>query len=121
MLGRMSSNIVIRLLETKTGEVPQRGFGGIGTAFSVAAKLSGLSEEELGQAIADGKTLGEILQENGVSIEEAKAAMIEAMADTQPPEGTDLESWVENILMETRGLPPDGGTSPTAPDAGSQP
>jgi len=120
MLGRMSSSIVIRLLETKTGEVPQRGFGGIGAAFTVATKLSGLSEEELGQAMAEGKTLGEILQQNGVSIEEAKAAMIEAMSDTQLPEGTDLESWVENILSGTRSLPPDGGTPPTPPDAGSQ-
>jgi hypothetical protein len=120
MLGQMSSNIVIRLLETKTGEVPQRGFGGMDAAFSEAAKLSGLSEEELNQAMADGQTLGEILQENGVSIEEAKAAMIEAMADVQLPEGTDLESWVENILFGTRGLPPDGGTPPRAPDTGSQ-
>jgi hypothetical protein len=112
MMERLSSNMVIRLLETKTGAAPQRGFGGIGAAFSVAGDLTGLSQEELGRAMAEGQTLGEILQASGVSLEEARAAMIEAVSTVQLPEGTDIESWVDNLLS---------GTPSPLPDAASQP
>jgi hypothetical protein len=101
MMARFSSNMVIRLLETKTGEAPQRGFGGIGAALTAAAELSGLSQEELGQAMAEGQTLGAILDANGVSSEEAREAMKEAMVDVQLPEGQDLDAFIDSILSGT--------------------
>ena len=100
LIERSSSNMVIRLLETKTGAAPQRG---IGPALTAAAELSGLSQEALGQAVAEGQTLGEILEANGVSLDDARAAMIEAMADVQLPEGQDLESWIDGLLAGTSG------------------
>jgi hypothetical protein len=112
MMERLSSNMVIRLLETKTGATPQRGFGGMGAVMSVAGELSGLSQEELGQAMAEGQTLGEILVANGVSIEEARTAMIEALANTQLPEGADPESWVDNLLSGAPSLSLDAGSQP---------
>ena len=95
---RASSNMVIRLLETKTGEAPERGFGGFGTAYAVVSELSGLSEEELGAAMREGQTLGEIAEENGVSLAEAREAMKAALVDVQLPEDQDLDSWIDGIL-----------------------
>lgn len=101
MMERMSSNTVIRLLETKTGEAPARVFGGLGAAFTAASELTGLSEEELAAALAEGQTLGQVLEANGVSIDDAREAMIEAMADVQLPEGQDLDSWIDGLLSGT--------------------
>lgn len=103
MMERVSSNMVIRLLETKTGEAPQRGSGSFGAVFAVTGELAGLSAKELSQALADGQTLGQILTENGVSLDEAREAMIAAMSDEQLPEGQDLESWIDSFLSGTPG------------------
>lgn len=103
LIERLSSNMVIRLLETKTGEAPQGGFGGIGAALAAAAELSGLSQEELGQAMAEGQTLGEILEANGVSMEEAREVMKEAMAGVQLPEDQDPDTFIDSILSGTFG------------------
>jgi hypothetical protein len=106
LMARMSSNMVIRLLETKTGQAPQRG---IGAALAAAAELSGLSQEELGQAMAEGQTLGEILEANGVSTEAAREVMTETMVDIQLPEGQDLDQFINSILSGTLGARQDAG------------
>jgi hypothetical protein len=127
-MDRLSANMVIRLLETKTGEMPAGGFGGFGAALSAARELSGLSEEEFNAAMADGQTLSQILEANGVSIDEAKEAIKNAMADVQlPPDqaqtGSDLDTWVDQLLSGSFGggqrPGPDAG-QPAGPDGGGQ-
>lgn len=100
---RMSSGVVIRLLETKTGQAPAEGFGALGTVFGVISELTGLSEEELGQALAEGQTLDQVLEANGVSAEKARETMREALADVQLPgdqaqTGRDLDAWIDGLL-----------------------
>lgn len=102
-IDRASSGMIIRLLETKTGEAPARGFGGIGAALAAVGELTGLSSEELNEAMAEGQTLGDIVEANGVSLDEARGAIVEAMADVQLPEDQDIESWVDGMLSGTFG------------------
>ena len=106
---RASSSLVIRLLETKTGEAPPGGFGGVGAAYAAVTDLTGLSEEELGEALAEGQTLGEIVEAHGVPVAEAREAMIDAMADVQLREGQDLESWIDGLLAGEFGARSAGG------------
>lgn len=106
---RSSSGMVIRLLETKTGEASAGGFGGVGAAYAAVGDLTGLSEAELGEALAGGQTLGEIVEAQGVPVAEAREAMIEAMADVQLREGQDLESWIDGLLSGEFGARPAGG------------
>lgn len=106
---RASTGMVIRLLETKTGEVPAGGFGGVGAAYAAVTDLTGLSEEELGEALAEGQTLEEIVETHGVPIAEAREAIMEAMADVQLREGQDLESWIDGLLSGEFGARPAGG------------
>jgi hypothetical protein len=115
-MDRLSSNMVIRLLETKTGEAPEGGFGGFGAAFDVVRELSSLSEEELNAAMAEGQTLGEILEANGVSMDETREAIKAAMADVQLPPEQDLDSWIDELLAGSFGGGPRPGTG-----AGHQP
>ncbi len=106
---RSSSILVIRLLVTKSGESPQGGFGGVGAAYAAVTDLTGLSEEELGEALAEGQTLGEIVEAHGVPVAEAREAMIDAMADVQLREGQDLESWIDGLLAGEFGARSAGG------------
>ena len=111
VMERMSANMIIRLLEIKTGEEPVvGGFGGLGTAYTVVRELTGLSEEELGEAMAEGQTLSAIVEANGVSLAEAREAMMEAMADVLLREGQDPESWIDGLLSGDFGGRPAGGT-----------
>lgn len=109
VMERMSANMVIRLLETKTGEAPAGGIGGFGTAYTVVSELTGLSEEELGEAMAAGQTMGEIVEANGVSLDEAREALMEAMGDVQLREGQELEPWIDGLLSGKLGGRPGGG------------
>lgn len=103
LIGRASAGMVVRLLETKTGEAPTGGFGGFGAALTAASELSGLSEEELGAAMAEGQTLGEVLEANGISVAEAKTELMDALADVSLPEDQALESWIDGLLSGTLG------------------
>ncbi len=96
---QMATNRVIRLLENKTGEAPAGVFPGLRAAYTVVSELTGLSAEELNAALAEGKTLGDVLETHGVSLEEAAGAIMEELAGAPlPPAGQDLEGWVLGLL-----------------------
>lgn len=103
---RASSGMIIRLLETKTGEAPERGFGGFGAAAAVVSDLTGLSSEALNEALAEGQTLGEVVEANGVPVEEARDAILEALADVQLPGDQDAAVWVDTLLSGGTGVRP---------------
>ena len=65
--------------------------------------------------MAEGQTLSEIVVANGVSIDEARETIKEAMADVQlsPDQaqtGSDLDSWIDNLLSGSFGGGPRPGT-----------
>lgn len=107
-MARGSTGLVVRLLETKTGQAPalrqaQGKLGSPGAALAVAGELTGLSAEELSAALAGGQTLGELFEANGVTAQDARAALMEAMADLPLPGDQDLASWVDGLLAGTFG------------------
>lgn len=94
---------VIRLLETKTGEVsgnrPVRAFE---VVFSVVSEATGLSPEEIRAQTAEGATLAQIVEANGADVEEVRASLIEALSEL--PNAADLD--VEQLASQWLGLEP---------------
>jgi len=95
--GRLLTNVVIRLLQDKTGETPETG--GIFTAiYDVIAEETGISVEEIQEQTADGETLAEIIKANGGDGEVIKEKLLEILDETDQVRGQDLEEFLANIL-----------------------
>ena len=95
--GRLLTNVVIRLLQNKTGETPETG--GIFTAiYDVIAEETGISVEEIQEQTADGETLAEIIKANGGDGEVIKEKLLEILDETDQVRGQDLEEFLANIL-----------------------
>ncbi len=92
------TNAVIRLLENKTGEVSVDTFGVFGSAMTAVAQSTGLSEDDVRAAIADGQTLAEILAANGGDITAVTAELAQALQDSPMLQGQDPETFVTDLL-----------------------
>ncbi|MBE2224536.1 MAG: hypothetical protein IAF02_23555 [Anaerolineae bacterium] len=92
---------VVRLLQTKTGVAPENGFpnGGImGEAITAVTEATGLSAEAVQTALSEGKTLADIITENGGDVETITATLTEALAGSDFLQGQDAETFVTDFL-----------------------
>ncbi|MBK6326230.1 MAG: hypothetical protein KA362_08105 [Chloroflexi bacterium] len=92
------TNSVIRLLETKTGEVTVDTFGVFGSAITAVAQSTGLSEDDVRAAMTDGQTLAEILAANGGDVTAVTAELAQALQDSPMLQGQDPETFVTDLL-----------------------
>lgn len=77
------------------------GVCGPQSVLNDAAQVLGISLEELRQAVASGKTVGQVAQEKGVSVEELVNRIVEirkAQIDAQVANGTLTEQQAQAIL-----------------------
>ncbi len=95
-------NMVVRLLQQKTGEAP--AFGPFSAVVLAISEASGIPVDELQAAAAEGKTYAETIAENGGDLDQVKTALGEALADMQLPEDTSLAEFVETVLTEGVGV-----------------
>jgi hypothetical protein len=97
---RLLTGAVVRLLQDKTGEAPVR-VGPFDTFLTVVAEQIGLTVEEVQTATEEGSTLAEIIEDNGGDIEAVKAALTEALSDSEFFQGQDLEEVIAGFLGES--------------------
>ncbi|MGD2078772.1 MAG: hypothetical protein PVH18_10335 [Chloroflexota bacterium] len=69
---------VARLMQSKTGDVPDRPGGMLESIFALVGEETGLSVEAIQAPLADGQSLGELIESNGGDIEAVREATIDA-------------------------------------------
>ncbi|HET6445067.1 MAG TPA: hypothetical protein VFI27_10870 [candidate division Zixibacteria bacterium] len=94
---RMLTGIVIRSLQTKTGETPELE-GIFGAIFDIIAEETGITAEEIREQSAEGTTLAEIIESNGAYVDDIQAKLIAALSETDQFRGQDLEEFLSNLL-----------------------
>lgn len=95
------TNAVVRLLEGKTGEAPTGDFarGGIfGDAITAVSEATGLSAEDVQAALGEGKTLADIVEENGGDLEAIQSTLIEAATELDFLQDQDPAEFVSGLL-----------------------
>jgi hypothetical protein len=100
------TNAVVRLLESKTGEASTGDFarGGIfGEAITAVSESTGLSSEEVQVALGEGKTLANIIAENGGDLEAVEAALIDAANASDLLQDQDPAAFVSGLLTGENG------------------
>jgi hypothetical protein len=100
------TNAVVRLLEGKTGEAPTGDFarGGIfGEAITAVSEATGLSAEEVQAALGEGKTLADIIEENGGDLEAVQSTLIEAAVALDFLQDQDPAEFVSGLLTGENG------------------
>ena len=92
---------VIRLLQTKTGETPERPqnevFDAVWTAVS---ETLGLSVEDVQAQMADGQTLLAVIEANGGEVTAVREAMIDALNALPNAADLDVEQIADGWLSE---------------------
>lgn len=101
----MTTSAVIRLLEGKTGEVSERALGGgmMGAAITAVSEATNLSVEEVQAALAEGKTLADIIAENGGDLEAIEAALVESVTGSDFLQDQDPAEFVSGLLTGENG------------------
>lgn len=103
------TGMVVRLLQSKTGETPAfvgRGGNVQDTAVTIVSEVVDLTVDKIQAELADGKTLTEIITENGGDVTAVQAALAEALAETQLAQGQDLDAFITELLNgELNALP----------------
>jgi hypothetical protein len=105
----MFTSMVVRLLQTKTGETPEfsgRGGNVQDTAVTIISEVTGLSVEAIQAAAADGQTLAEIIAANGGDGTAVQSALAEALAETPFAAGQDLDTFITGLLNGEMGAVP---------------
>ena len=100
------TNAVVRLLEGKTGEAPTGDFarGGIfGEAITAVSEATGLSAEDVQSALGEGKTLADIVEENGGDLEAIQTTLIEAATESDFLQDQDPAEFVSGLLTGENG------------------
>ncbi len=110
ILSRGSAGMVVRLLQTKLGQAPAFEDGPYGAVVAAIGEATGLSLEEIQGQAAEGKTLAEIVTENGGDEEAVRAAAAATLEKGALPDGQDVNTIVEQMLNGTFG----GGRLPEA-------
>ena len=99
-----ATGAVVRLLEGKTGEIPEGGFarGGLfGEAITAVGDTTGLSVEDVQAALDEGKTLADIIQENGGDLEAVQASLVEIAIELDFLQDQDPVQFVTDLLQGT--------------------
>lgn len=101
---RMLLMSVIRLMQTKTGEMPQRPGGGAFEAiFTAASEATGLSADEIQAKLAEGKTLAQVIEEAGgdvAAVRTAAVAAIQALPDASTLDaGQMVDGWLNQVMQ----------------------
>jgi hypothetical protein len=87
---RALTGMVIRLLGMKSGDFSEDGPGqAFAAIFAMISEQTGLTQEEIQSATADGITVAELLETNGGDLEAVRQALIEAFSAF--PDGGDLD------------------------------
>lgn len=106
MQTRTLTSMVVRLLQTKTGETPTGGPGGgmggptFDAALTAAAEATGLSAEDIRAQMAEGQTLAAIIEANGGDVTAVRAALIEALSAQPEAAEMDVEQMADQMLGE---------------------
>jgi hypothetical protein len=92
---------VIRLLQTKTGEVVENPRGGIVEAvFTAVSEVIGLPLEDLQTAMADGGSLGSVIEANGGDVTAVREAIIASLNALPNAADLDVEQLADSWLSE---------------------
>ena len=108
MQTRMLTGMVVRLLQTKTGEAPAGGPGGgmgmggpsFDAALAAAAEATGLSADDIRAQMAEGQTLTAIIEANGGDVAAVRAALIETLSAQPQAAEMDVEQMADRMLGE---------------------
>ncbi|MCW5865452.1 MAG: hypothetical protein KIT52_20360 [Anaerolineae bacterium] len=122
MQSRMLTGMVIRLLQTKTGEMPAGGPGGMGggmdAALAAVAEATGLSADDIRAQMNEGQTLADIVTANGGDIATVRAAVVAALQALPEAADMDVEAMADRLLEQAmpsgQGAPPAEQATPAA-------
>jgi hypothetical protein len=94
---RILTGAVIRLLQEKTGEIPEPE-GLFAIVFEVIADETGMTVEQLQEQTAGGASFAEIIESNGADMDTILTKLSEALSDSDQFSGQDMEAFLNNIL-----------------------
>lgn len=98
---------VVRLLQTKTGEMPARpGGGAFDAIFTAVSEATGLSMEEIQAQMAEGETMAQVIEEAGGDVEAVRAAAIAAIEALPDVGDLDAAQMVDDWFSRTMQPPP---------------
>jgi hypothetical protein len=106
---RLLTGVVIRTLQTKLGDAPER-INIFDSAFTIVSEETGLSVEEIQAQTAEGATLAEIVTANGGDLEAVTTALIKVFSEFPGREGQDIEQQVFDFLNGSLVSPPAEGS-----------
>jgi len=117
MQSRMLTGMVVRLLQTKTGEMPAGGPGGLGggldAALAAVAEATGLSTDDIRAQMNEGQTLAGIVTANGGDLATVRAAVVAALQALPEAADMDVEAMADRLLAQ--GMPSGQGAPPAEP------
>ncbi len=122
MQSRMLTGMVVRLLQTKTGQTPTGPGGPGGGAFDAAvtavAEATGLSADDIRAQMNDGQTLTGIVAANGGDMTAVRAAVVAALQALPEAANMDVEAMADRLLAQSipsgQGAPPAAQATPAA-------
>lgn len=92
---------VIRLLQSKTGEMPENPMAGVMEAvFTAAAEATGLTVEEIQAQLGEGTTLAAVIEANGAEVTAVREAIITALNELPNAAELDVEQITNSWLGE---------------------
>lgn len=122
MQSRMLTGMVVRLLQTKTGQTPTGPGGPGGGAFDAAvtavAEATGLSADDVRAQMNEGQTLTGIVAANGGDMTAVRAAVVAALQALPEAANMDVEAMADRLLAQSipsgQGAPPAAQATPAA-------
>ncbi len=122
MQSQMLTGMVVRLLQTKTGEMPAGGPGGLGggmdAALTAVAEATGLSADDIRAQMNEGQTLADIVTANGGDLTAVRAAVVAALQTLPEAADMDVEAMADRLLEQAmpsgQGAPPAEQATPAA-------
>lgn len=92
---------VIRLLQNKTGEVPENPMAGVmDVLFTAVAEATGLTVEEIQAQLGEGTTLTALIEANGAEVTAVREAIISALNELPNAAELDVEQITNSWLGE---------------------
>ncbi|MCB8980061.1 MAG: hypothetical protein H6657_21835 [Ardenticatenaceae bacterium] len=92
---------VIRLLQNKTGELPENPMAGVmDVVFTAVAEATGLTVEDIQAQMGEGTTLTSIIEANGGDVTAVREALISALNELPNAAELDVEQIANSWLGE---------------------
>jgi len=92
---------VIRLLQNKTGEMPENPMAGVmDVVFTAVAEATGLTMEEIQAQLSEGSTLPSVIEANGGEVTAVREAIITALNELPNAAELDVEQITNSWLDE---------------------